>query len=112
MVLIYQRFSILESKKYITNIRGAGIARIYVCYRLLKHVQTRAIIKARKEDRMKASELIKLLKKNGCYLVEHGKEHDKWHSDITGKNFMVPRHGGKEIATGTANRIFKDAGLR
>lgn len=61
---------------------------------------------------MKASELAKLLKKNGCYLVEHGKEHDKWHSDITGKNFMVPRHGSKEIATGTANRILKDAGLK
>jgi len=26
---------------------------------------------------MKVSELSKLLKKNGCYLVEHGKEHDE-----------------------------------
>ena len=32
---------------------------------------------------MKVSELAKILKKNGCYLVEHGKEHDKWHSDAT-----------------------------
>ncbi len=30
---------------------------------------------------MKTSELIKLLKKNGCFFVEHGKEHDsKWYS--------------------------------
>lgn len=61
---------------------------------------------------MKINELTKLLRKNGCYLVEHGKEHDKWHSDITGKNFRVPRHPSKEIATGTANCILKDAGLK
>lgn len=65
-----------------------------------------------KGKKMKASELVKLLKKNGCYLVAHGKEHDKWHSDIIGKNFMISRQGSKEIATGTANRILKDAGLR
>lgn len=61
---------------------------------------------------MKVSELIKLLKANGCYLVTHGKEHDKWHSDVTGKNFMLPRHPSKELPTGTANKIMKDAGLK
>lgn len=61
---------------------------------------------------MKVSELIKLLKKNKSYLVEHGKEHDKWHSDITGKDFRVPRHPSKELPTGTANQILKDAGLK
>lgn len=30
---------------------------------------------------MKVSELSKLLKKNGCYLVEHGKEHGKEHDE-------------------------------
>ncbi len=61
---------------------------------------------------MKTSELTKLLKKNHCYLVEYGKEHDRWHSEVTGKNFMVPKHGRKEIPTGTANRILKDAGIK
>ena len=62
---------------------------------------------------MKTSELIKLLKKSGrCRLVEHGREHDKWHSEITGKNFMVPRHSSKEIKKGTAERIMKDAGIK
>lgn len=61
---------------------------------------------------MKVSEMIKLLKKNQCYLVEHGKEHDKWHSQITGKNFRLPRHPNKELPTGTANNILKDAGLK
>lgn len=61
---------------------------------------------------MKTSELTKMLKKAGCYAIEHGKEHDAWYSPLTGKTFRVPRHGSKEIATGTAYRIMKDAGLK
>ncbi len=60
---------------------------------------------------MKGAELIKKLKENGCYLVEHGANHDIWKSDITGKSFTVPRHK-KEIAIGTANSILKDAGIK
>ncbi len=29
---------------------------------------------------MKVSEMIRKIKKVGCYIVEHGKEHDKWYS--------------------------------
>ncbi len=61
---------------------------------------------------MKIPELIKLLRKNNCFFVEHGKEHDKWHSKRTGKDIRIPRFGGKEIPTGTANRILKDAELK
>lgn len=46
---------------------------------------------------MKVLELIKLPKKNNCFFVEHGKEHDKWHSNVTGKDIRIPRHGSKEI---------------
>ena len=53
-----------------------------------------------------------MLKGIGCYIVEHGKEHDKWHSDKTNKDFRVPRHKSKEIPTGTANSIMRDAGLK
>lgn len=62
---------------------------------------------------MKVSELIKLLRRSGyCYFVEHGAEHDKWHSSLTGKDFRIPRHKSKELPPGTANRILKDAGLK
>jgi predicted RNA binding protein YcfA (HicA-like mRNA interferase family) len=61
---------------------------------------------------MKTSELTKLLKKHGCYFVEHGKEHDKWHSDLTGKDIRVPRQPSKDVPPGTANRILKDVGLK
>ena len=43
---------------------------------------------------MKVSELTKLLKKNSCYLTEHGKEHDELKNisefrDIKAKRFQT-----------------------
>ena len=61
---------------------------------------------------MKGSELKKILKNSGCYFVEDGKEHEKWHSDITGRDFRVPRHDSKDVKPGTLNSILKDAGLK
>lgn len=61
---------------------------------------------------MKTSELKKILKKNGCYIIRHGGNHDIWFSPKTGKKFTVERHDSKEIAVGTANGILKDAGLK
>lgn len=61
---------------------------------------------------MKTSELIKLLKKSGCMMIEEGSRHEKWYSPITGNTFTVPRHGAKEIRTGTCQAIKKQAGLK
>ena len=61
---------------------------------------------------MKTSELVKLLKKNGCKFIEHRGEHDFYYSPITGKEIPVWRHPNKEVPTGTANRILRDAGLK
>ncbi len=61
---------------------------------------------------MKVSEMIKALKKIGCYKTKDGSRHDEWYSPVTGKKFRVPRHPAKELATGTADRIRKDAGLK
>ena len=60
---------------------------------------------------MKTSELIKILKRNKCKLISHGKNHDIWQSDISGKRFALPRHKSKEIPIGTAKSILKDAGI-
>lgn len=60
---------------------------------------------------MKVSELKKLLRKCGCKIVRHGSSHDIWYSKKTGKTFSVPRHNSKEVATGTYDRIKKDAGF-
>ena len=61
---------------------------------------------------MKTSELTRLLTKAGCKLTAHGTRHDEWYSPITGKEFPIPRHDAKELPSGTANRILKDAGLK
>lgn len=60
---------------------------------------------------MKRSELIKLLKKNGCKFIEHGGNHDKFFSPATGKTFPVWRHA-KDIPLGTIKAIFKQAGIK
>lgn len=71
------------------------------------------ITEQRKEhSTVKTSEFTKQAKAAGCYIVEHGKEHDKWYSPITGKYFRVPRHQAKELGTGLADRMKKDAGLK
>ena len=59
---------------------------------------------------MKTAELRKILKKNDCYLIRHGKRHDIWFSPITGRQFSLPRHKD-EIKTGTLRNILEDAGL-
>ena len=61
---------------------------------------------------MKTSELTRMLKKAGCRFLEHRGEHDFWYSPLTGKEIQIPRHQAKEIPTGTASRILKDAGLK
>ena len=61
---------------------------------------------------MKVSELKRLLRKNKCKHDGEYEGHERWYSPITGKYFPVPRHDSKELATGTTNRILKDAGLK
>lgn len=60
---------------------------------------------------MKTSELLKLLKKGNCKLIRNGSRHDVWYSEVTEKQFTVPRHKA-EIPMGTLNNILKDAGLK
>lgn len=60
---------------------------------------------------MTTAELIKILKKNGCYLYEHGGNHDRYYSPITNRKFSVGRHKSEEVRTGTLRKILKDAGI-
>lgn len=60
---------------------------------------------------MKTQELLKLLKKNKCHVIRNGSRHDIWYSEITQKQFCIPRHKA-EIPIGTLNNILKDAGLK
>lgn len=59
---------------------------------------------------MNTSEMIKLLKKSGCIKIRDGGNHEIWYSPITEKQFPVWHHK-KEIPTGTAEKIKKEAGI-
>lgn len=60
---------------------------------------------------MKTSELIKLLKQVGFVKRAEGGNHTEYYNPNTGKKIYVWRHK-KEVPTGTANKILKDAGLK
>lgn len=60
---------------------------------------------------MKVSEVKKLLRKNGCYIVRQGSRHEIWMSPATGKKFPVPRHAAQEVAAGTLSSIQASAGI-
>lgn len=64
-----------------------------------------------KREFMKTQELIKLLRKNKCYVLRNGSRHDIWYSENTQKQFVVPRHKA-EVPIGTLRHILKDAGVR
>lgn len=61
---------------------------------------------------MKTSELVKLLKRNHCHFLDHGKEHDIWYSGLTGKKIRIPRNQSQEIPKGTLKNIMKSAGIQ
>lgn len=85
-----------------------------ICINLLTYVLARVTIKSVSKEMIKitGSELEKLLKDGGCQIKREGANHCLWQNPKTGKTFAVPRHKAKEIPTGTANRILKDAGLK
>lgn len=61
---------------------------------------------------MKVSEMKRLLRKSGCRFDHDGGNHEIWYSPMTNKYFPIPRHDSKELATGTADKIKSQAGLK
>lgn len=60
---------------------------------------------------MTYSELKRLLRKNGCYKIREGSNHEVWFSPKTRKTFSVGRHDKEEVRNGTYRSIKKDAGI-
>jgi predicted RNA binding protein YcfA (HicA-like mRNA interferase family) len=57
---------------------------------------------------MKYYDLLKSLKKAGCFIIRHGARHDIWYSPVTGLSRPVPRHGAKEVPTGLLKSLEKE----
>ena len=60
---------------------------------------------------MKYSELEKMIKQSGCYILKEGANHTIWYSPITGQKFPVGRHRTEEVPMGTLKAIKKAAGI-
>lgn len=60
----------------------------------------------------KVSEIVKIIKKTGCYKIREGGNHEIWFCPATGEEIPIPRHYGRELPTGTANNILQKAGLK
>ena len=61
---------------------------------------------------MKTSELLRKLKKAGCYFHSHGTNHDWWYSPLTDTMFQVPRHGAQEIRPKLKSSIENQSGVK
>ncbi|MFM7021387.1 MAG: type II toxin-antitoxin system HicA family toxin [Flavobacteriales bacterium] len=61
---------------------------------------------------MKSSELIRILKKNGWFVVRQSGSHMIMRHPDKAQQLTVPNHGSQEVGTGLANKILKDAGLK
>lgn len=83
---------------------SAVAIRINTCYNIV-------VIKVG-DDYLKRDELLKRLKKAGFVKEREGGKHTLYENKETGVVIPVPRHRGKEIATGTAERILKLAGIK
>ena len=61
---------------------------------------------------MKNIRTYKTSKKHGIHQIDEGGRHLIFYSPITNKTFVIGRHKSKEVATGTVNKILKEAGLK
>ncbi len=61
---------------------------------------------------MKASELLRILQKDGWYTVSQSGSHLKMHHQIKQGVIIFPFHGHQEIGKGLENKLLKQAGLK
>ncbi len=60
---------------------------------------------------MKCSELLRILKKDGWYIISQKGSHMKLGHRTKPKKIIFPNHGSQEVGKGLERRILKDAGL-
>ncbi|MCE0497725.1 MAG: type II toxin-antitoxin system HicA family toxin [Methylacidiphilales bacterium] len=65
---------------------------------------------SRKYPVLKASEVIRTLRRNGFSLIGQSGSHQKWRHQ-NGRQVIVPMHGAKNIPIGTLKSIIDGSGL-
>jgi len=61
---------------------------------------------------MKCSELLRILKKDGWYLISQKGSHIKLIHDKKDGVIIFPNHGSQEVEKGFEKKILKDAGIK
>lgn len=61
---------------------------------------------------MKCSELFRLLKKDGWFVISQSGTHMKLKHNNKPGTVIFPNHGSQETGKGLQKKIFKDAGLK
>jgi mRNA interferase HicA len=61
---------------------------------------------------MKSSELIRILKRNGWFVVRQSGSHMIMKHSEKGGQLVVPNHGNQEMGKGLEKKILKDAGIK
>ena len=61
---------------------------------------------------MKSNELLRIVKKDGWYIVRQAGSHVILRHPVKKNQIVVPDHGSKEIGKGLAQSILKQAGLK
>lgn len=61
---------------------------------------------------MNYNELMRKLKKHGCYFVEQKTNHEWWYSPITKKHFPLQRHGTMEVGEHILSSIKRETGVK
>ena len=64
-----------------------------------------------KFPRLKALEIIRVLRKNGFVHVSTKGSHQKWRNETTEKQVIVPVHKGKDLPLGTLKSIIDGSGI-
>ena len=61
---------------------------------------------------MKYSELHRILRDAGCYILKNGSRHPIWKSPKTGLSFETSYHDSQEVKKGTLKMISKRSGVK
>jgi len=61
---------------------------------------------------MKCSELLRILRKNGWYVMTQKGSHLKLGHPDKGNRIIFSNHGSQEVGKGLERRILKEAGLK
>jgi len=61
---------------------------------------------------MKSSELVRILKKDGWYVIRQAGSHMIMAHPFKKGRLVCPFHGSDEVSKGLENKILKDAGIK